>query len=139
MEIISADMEVHLKIAGVAMIAISLVHISFPRYFKWKQELKALSVINRQLMLVHTFFIALMVMLIGCLCLSSPHELSSTELGKKISLGLGLFWTTRLITQFFGYSSATWKGKTFETTVHILFAFLWIYLSSIFLLIYFAN
>lgn len=41
-----------------------------------------------------------------------------------------------LLLQFFGYSSQLWKGKVFETTIHILSAFLWVYLSVVFLAIY---
>jgi uncharacterized membrane protein len=84
------------------------------------------------MMYVHTFFIAIVVFLIGVLCLTSSRELIETNLGKRICFGLGLFWTIRLIIQFFGYSSELWKGKTFETSVHILFIFLWTYLSFIF-------
>lgn len=119
------------------LIMLSLIHIIFPRYFKWKQELNSLSIMNRQMMVVHTFFIALVVFLTGLLCLSSSNELITTSLGKKISLGLGVFWVIRLFTQFFGYSAVLWKGKAFETTVHILFSLLWIYLSAIFLIVYF--
>jgi len=125
-------MHVHLKIIGVLLIALALVHIMFPKYFNWDKELSSLSLINRQMMTVHTFFIALTVFLIGLLCLTSSNELIATNLGKKVSLGLGIFWTIRLLIQFFGYSSKLWKGKTFETSVHILFIFLWTYLSFIF-------
>jgi len=125
-------MHSHLKIIGVLLIALSLVHFVFPKYFKWDKELSSLSLINRQLMTVHTFFIALTVFLMGLLCATSTNELIDTELGKKISLGLAIFWTIRLFIQFFGYSSNLWKGKTFETTVHILFSFLWTYLSLVF-------
>jgi hypothetical protein len=114
-----------------------LVHIVFPKYFKWKEEHKYLSLINRQMMTVHTFFIALTVFLMGLLCLTSSSELIETNLGKKISLGLGIFWTVRLLIQFFGYSTDLWKGKTFETVMHIIFSLLWIYLSIIFLTTYF--
>jgi len=126
-------METHFKIIGVLLVALALVHIIFPRYFKWKEELKSLSLINRQMMAVHTVFIALIVFLIGLLCLTSATELIETKLGKTISLGLGIFWTTRLFIQFFGYSTELWKGKTFETAVHILFSLLWAYLSIVFL------
>ncbi len=125
-------MHFHLKIIGILLIALSLVHIVFPKYFNWEKELSSLSLINRQIMTVHTFFIALLVFLMGLLCLTSPNELIITSLGKKISFGFGIFWTTRLFTQFFGYSSELWKGKAFETTVHVLFVFLWTYLSYIF-------
>ena len=130
-------MEIHIKIIGVILIALSLVHVIFPKYFNWDVELKSLSLINQQMMKVHTFFIALTVFLMGVLCLTSSYELTTTALGKKISLGLGIFWTIRLFTQLFGYSSTLWKGKRFETTVHIVFSAFWIYLSVIFLVTYF--
>lgn len=84
-------------------------------------------------MTVHTFFIALTVFLMGLLCVTSADEIIETPLGKKIALGLGVFWGIRLVIQFFGYSSKLWKGKKFETTVHIVFSCLWLYLTLIFL------
>ena len=125
-------MYLHLKIIGILLIALALVHIVFPKYFNWDKELSYLSLINRQMITVHTFFIALTIFLMGLLCLTSSNELIDTNLGKKISFGLSIFWTIRLFIQFFGYSSKLWKGKFFETTVHILFIFLWTYLSFIF-------
>ncbi len=131
-------MEIHYKIIGVLLIALAFVHVIFPKYFKWKNELKSLSLINQEIMKVHTFFIALVVFLIGLLCLTSSSELIHTELGKKISLGFGIFWSFRLLTQFFGYSSELWKGKKMETAIHIIFTILWIYLSYVFLSVYFT-
>lgn len=131
-------MELQLKIIGVLLVLLALLHVIFPRYFKWKAELIYVSDINRQMMYVHAFFIAFGVFLMGLLCLTSSNELTSTTFGKRISLGLGIFWLTRLFIQFFGYSSLLWRGKTFETTVHILFAGLLTYLSGVFLLIYFS-
>lgn len=131
-------MEIHYKIIGVLLIVLALVHIVFPKYFNWDKELKSLSLINRQLMTVHTFFIALTVFLMGILCLTSSSELIGTNLGKKISFGLGIFWLARLLIQFFGYSTDLWKGKKFETFIHIIFSLLWAYLSFIFLKTYFA-
>ena len=130
-------MEIHFKIIGVLLIALALIHIVFPKYFNWKNELKSLSLINRQMMTVHTFFIALIVFLMGLLCLTSSSEIIETTLGKKLSLGLGIFWTVRLFIQFFGYSTDLWKGKAFETVMHIIFSLLWAYLSFVFLTTYF--
>ena len=129
-------MELHYKIIGIVLIALAFVHIIFPNYFKWKEELRSLSLINQQIMKVHTFFIALVVFLIGLLCLTSSNDLINTELGKKVSLGFGIFWSFRLIIQFFGYSSKLWKGKKMETAVHIIFLFLWTYLSYVFITVY---
>lgn len=131
-------MYIHIKIIGFLLIALALVHIIFPKYFNWGKELKFLSLINRQMMTVHTFFIAFTVFLMGLLCLTSTSELIETNLGKKISLGLGVFWTIRLFIQLFVYSTDLWKGKKFETLIHILFSIFWIYFSSIFLINYYT-
>lgn len=128
-------MIIQLKIIGILLIMLSLIHIPFPKYFRWKSDLKGLSLINRQMMQTHTFFIALTVFLIGLLCFTSAEGLTSTNLGRKTCLGLAIFWTTRTFFQFFIYSSKLWKGKLFETTIHIIFSAFWIYLSSVFWII----
>ncbi|WP_017734086.1 hypothetical protein [Nafulsella turpanensis] len=125
-------MELHLKIVGAILILLGVMHIIFPKYFNWSKELSSLSLINRQMMYIHTFFIALVVLLMGVLCLTSSYELAGTPLGKRIAFGLGIFWVVRLVFQFVGYSSKLWKGKKFETTVHVVFIFLWTYLSTVF-------
>jgi len=131
-------MQIHLIIVGIIFIFLAFIHIVFPKYFEWEKEFKSLSLANRQIMKIHTVFIALTVFLMGLLCLTSANDLMETSLGKKIILGLAIFWTTRLIFQFFGYSSKLWKGKIFETSVHIIFSFLWIYISFVFWTIYFS-
>jgi len=111
---------------------LALVHVIFPTYFNWDEDLKSLSLVNRQMMGVHTFFIALAVVLLGLLCLTSSADLVHTKLGKTISIGSGFFWATRLIFQLFVYSDTLWKGKAFETTIHVIFVVLWVYLSVVF-------
>lgn len=126
-------MILHLNIIGIILIVLALMHVIFPRYFNWKSEFQHISLINKEMMYVHTFFIAVMVLMMGILCLSSAKELVETDLGQKIALGIGVFWSLRLVIQFFGYSSELWKNKPFETFVHIIFSILWTYLSFVFL------
>jgi len=121
---------------GIVLIVLGFIHAIFPKQFNWKQELASLSMINREMMYIHTFFIAFALVLVGMLCLTSSVELVNTPLGKRVSLGLGIFWFVRLYVQFFGYSAATWKGKPFETSVHIVFTGFWAYLSGLFMVIY---
>jgi len=129
-------MDLHLKIAGSLLIVLSLLHITLPRYFNWKNELSRLNQMNRQMMYVHTFFIALIVLLMGLLCVTSSRELIETTIGNRLALGLGIFWSFRLFVQFFGYSSSNWKGKTFETIIHIILSIFWAYLCVLFFFIY---
>ena len=85
-------MELQLKIIGVLLILLALIHAFFPKYFAWNRELSGLSLINRQMMYVHTFFIAFAVLLMGLMCLTSSAEITRTPLGRKVSFGLALFW-----------------------------------------------
>jgi len=132
-------MELHLKTIGIVSIALSLIHLDFPKRFNWKAELKTLSLINRQLMEVHTFFIGLILFLSGLLCYFLADEIVGTHLGRQLSLGFFLFWGCRLYFQFFVYSPLLWKGKKFETTVHVLFSLLWTYFTTVFFLIFIGT
>ena len=127
-------MEVQFKIIGISLIILALIHSIFPMYFNWKHDLKPLLLVNRQMMIVHTFFIALTVLLMGVLCLMNSNDLLETSLGKTICFGFGIFWTIRLVFQFFVYSPKLWKGKRFETIIHIIFSMIWFYLSTFFIL-----
>ncbi|GAB4093229.1 hypothetical protein [Flaviaesturariibacter terrae] len=129
-------MLLQLKIIGVLLLCLAALHCIFPRYFRWREELAGLSLMNRQMMGIHTFFIAVTVGLMGLLCLAAGEELLQTPLGKKLALGLALFWALRFGIQFFGYSPQLWRGKRFETAVHVAFTLLWAYLVAVFLLVY---
>ena len=128
-------MLLQLRIIGFALVVLALLHAAFARYFNWRTEFAPVSLINRQMMYVHTFFVAFMVLLMGVLCLTSASDLVSTPLGRRVALGCGVFWLARLLIQFFGYSPELWRGKRFETGVHVVFISFWSYLSAVFLLV----
>ena len=130
-------MEIQLSITGIMLIALGIIHLIFPKYFDWKNDLQSMSLINRQMMYVHTLFIGLVVFLMGVLCLLCSNDIVHTHLGKMLSGGFFIFWFIRLVIQFTGYSSSLWKGKFFETFVHVLFSILWVYFSAVFFMIAF--
>jgi hypothetical protein len=125
-------MKFQLELIGALLVVLALLHVAFARYFDWRREFAVVSLINRQMMYVHTFFVAFTVGLMGLLCLTSAAELVGTPLGRRVALGLGIFWLARLLIQFFGYSASLWRGKRFETIIHVLFSVLWTYLSVVF-------
>lgn len=125
-------MEIHFRIIGILLIVLALMHVGFPSYFKWKEELPKLSMMNREMMYYHSFFIALTLLLMGLMLLLYTEQLLHESLGRGICFGLALFWSLRLFIQFFGYSSKLWKGKKFETIVHVIFSLFWLYLSGTF-------
>jgi hypothetical protein len=127
-------LEINLQIAGLVQIALALLHGAFPKRFGWKQELASVSLLSRQIMYVHTLFVALVVFLMGVLCFTSAPGLINTSLGKRVCLGLAVFWGLRLVIQFVGYSSELWRGKRFETWMHIIFSLVWVYFTATFII-----
>jgi len=126
--------ELHLCIAGALQIALALLHIAFPRRFHWKEELARLSPLNRQIFLVHTFFICLVLVMIGSLSLLAPSALlEPTRLSRLVLGGFSAFWGLRLLCQWFVYDPALWRGQTVNTVVHVLSTLLWLYLTAVYL------
>ena len=91
------------------------------------------------MMYVHTLFIALLVLLTGLLCLGYTSDLVHTPLGRVVCLGLGIFWFVRLVVQFVGYSAELWRGKRFETAVHVAFSLFWLYLTVVYCAVYWRG
>ncbi|CAN5883976.1 hypothetical protein BH11BAC7_BH11BAC7_06900 [soil metagenome] len=125
-------MHLQFQVTGFVFMLLAIFHFWFPKRFEWKKECENMSLLNRQMMYVHTFFLALTVFLMGVLCLTCADELIGSPLGRKVTLGFGIFWLARLYVQFFVYSPDLWKGKKFETRIHILFSLLWVYFSFLF-------
>jgi hypothetical protein len=127
------SLSLQLKLAGASLILLALAHAFFPRRFDWKEELGRLSLLNRQIFQVHCFFIALVLFLFGLLALFFTHTLlDRTALARVVLGGLVLFWLARLVVQLFIYDASLWKGDRFNTRVHALFAFLWVYYVTVF-------
>src|SRR5690606_38656006 len=113
---------------------LSIIHIRFPKNFTWAKEFGEMSLITRQMMYAHTFIVMLVVLLLGVLCLTSAALFISSDVGHRICLVMGLFWGLRLFFQFFVYSKELWKGKRFESVVHIVFSLFWVYFTVVFLI-----
>lgn len=129
-------MKLQLEIIGVWLMLLAIFHSGFYKYFNWKNELAKLSLLTRQVFLSHTFFIALLVFLMGLLCWLRPNLLMDTDLGRILALGFSIFWGFRFLFQHFFYSPQLWKGKRFETSVHVFFSIIWFYQMLLFFLIY---
>ena len=71
--------------------------------------------------------------MMGFLCVFGTRGLlEPTFLGQWLCGGLALFWSSRLVFQFFVYSRDLWRGKAFETAMHALFTCSWCYYTAVF-------
>ena len=127
------NIDLHLKVVGTLLLALGLAHSMFGRYFQWKKELAQLSLLTRQIFLVHCFFIALLVTMVGaCSLFYTDALLGSGALSRVVLTGFVVFWLSRLGFQFFVYDPAIWRGRKFYTAMHVIFSIFWIYVVAIY-------
>ena len=125
--------EIHLRIVGGMLLALAALNTLLPKRLHWKEELDRLSLLNRQIFLVHALFIGLILVLTGTLSLVYANSLlEPTSLGRAILSGLVVFWSTRLFVQWFVYDRRLWRGDAFNTTVHVVFTFVWFYFVAVY-------
>ncbi len=121
-------LEINLKIVGALLIALGIAHGTFGKRFEWKADLAKLSLLNRQMFLVHCFFIALTLVLMGGVTLFYTDALlQPAPLSRVVLAAVVIFWLCRLFIQFFVYDSLLWRGNKFNTWMHVLFSFFWTY------------
>src|SRR5436309_375764 len=91
-----------LKIVGASLLILAVAHAFFPRRFDWNEELRSVSLLNRQIFLVHCFFIGLILFMFGLLALFyTDTVLDRTALARPVLGGIVLFWCVRLVVQLF--------------------------------------
>jgi len=124
---------VNLRAVGVFMAALVVMNLFVPRHLGWNEELKRVSLVNRQIFEVHAKFLVLILAMFAVLLLSSSEALvEPSRLSRLILGGLTLFWGLRMLAQWFYYSPATWRGNRLRTAVHYAFSAAWVYVTAVF-------
>jgi hypothetical protein len=125
-------MIVHLRVVGALMASLVLMHAFLPQRLRWREELARLSTINRQIFQVHTMFIVLILAMFAVLFVAYAEALlEPSPLSRAVLAGLTIFWTLRLLAQWFVYSPEVWRGDRFKTVVHAVISAVWIYVAAV--------
>jgi hypothetical protein len=125
--------ELHLRVAGVLLLALIPLNLYVPRRFDWRRELASLSLLNRQIFQVHAAFLCIVLAMFAALALFYTRPLlAPTPLARAVLGGMAIFWFLRLLTQWLVYDWSLWRGRRFETLVHLVFTGLWGYLTATF-------
>lgn len=122
-----------LRIAGGGLILLALLHIPIGRRLGWREDGKRLTPTNEAIFHVHTFFICLVLVIMGLPCLLEPTIfLAPSRAGAWFSWSFAAFWGCRLYFQWFVYPAALWRGKRLETALHAWFTGIWLALTAVF-------
>jgi hypothetical protein len=122
-----------LRIAGGVLILLAALHIPIGKRLNWAEDARRLSPVNASIFHVHTFFICLVLVLMGLPCLVEPGLfLEPTRAGVWITWSISAFWAVRLYFQWCVYPPALWRGKRMESFVHAWFTLVWAGLAGLF-------
>ena len=126
-------LELLLRIAGAGLILLAILHVPIGRRLRWSEDAMRLMPVNRSIFHVHTFFICLVLLLMGLPCLLDPSIFTApSRAGAWLSWSISAFWATRLYFQWFVYPADLWRGKRMETVVHGWFTLVWAALAAVF-------
>src|SRR5436305_1504350 len=69
---VNESLATFLRIAAVGLILLAALHLPIARHLKWREESKLLSPVNASIFRVHSFFICLVLVMMGMPCLVDP-------------------------------------------------------------------
>ncbi len=92
--------EIIIFACGIHSILFAVFHIAFWRLFKWRTELKKLTLVNSAIMQISNILLIYIFLFTAFLCFYFNEELYTTTLGKVIMTGMSIFWIIRTIEQF---------------------------------------
>lgn len=122
-----------LRVAGTGLILLACLHVPIGRHLKWREDAARLSAVNTAIFRVHTFFICVVLVMMGLPCLLEPSVLlEKSRAGAWMAWSFAAFWTVRLFFQWFVFPWELWRGKRMETIVHGCFTILWTSLAALF-------
>jgi hypothetical protein len=122
-----------LRIAGAGLLVLAVLHVPIGKQLKWSDNAKRMSPVNASIFHVHTFFICVVLVMMGLSCLLEPDIfLIPSRAGLWLAWSISAFWMLRLYFQWFVYPAALWRGKRMETAVHAWFTLVWAALAALY-------
>lgn len=89
-----------LYLCGIYNLAFAVFHISFWKIFKWKDDLKKISIGNRAIIQILNIRLIYIFLLMAFVYIFYPDQLIETKMGFVLLIGFLVFWIGRTIEQF---------------------------------------
>ncbi|HJS99769.1 MAG TPA: hypothetical protein VJ756_11805 [Terriglobales bacterium] len=120
-----------LWLAGVGHFCVLIASFQVPTRLHWNEDLKQLTPFNRKLMWVYGGFTVFTIAAFGVLTLALHSELlHGDRVALALALFIGVYWTLRIVVEFFYYDLADWPRGPSMVTSRILLTLLFVYLAG---------
>jgi hypothetical protein len=125
MNFLRTHVELGLRAAALAQLAVAILNLSLIRIMKWKPDLERMPLLIREVFHIHCLFISLTLAIFGVITWRFAGDIASAAnpLSVWIAVAIGIFWLARSSMQWLHYSPSHWRGDTPRTVIHFLLFF----------------
>jgi hypothetical protein len=109
-----------LRIVALAQILLAGLSLTLPRILDWKPDIARMSLLVREVFEIHSWFIALTLVIWGVLTWQFAPEMAAhtSPLTSWLCAAIGFFLALRTVLQWSHYSASHWRGNTPRTVIH---------------------
>lgn len=114
------QMELLLRFVALLQAGLAVLSLLLPRIMKWKPEIARMSPLVRDVFTIHSWFIALTLVIWAVLTWRFAPEMAHTpsDLSRWLCAAIGSFWGIRCVLQWTHYSPVHWRGILSRTVIH---------------------
>jgi hypothetical protein len=122
-EFARTHLELFLRIVAVAQFSLVIANLFIARILGWKPEIERMSLLVREVFIIHSWFITITLAIWTVLTWRFAHEMAHapTELSRWLCWAMAGFWGIRCVAQWLHYSPSHWRGIPSRTFFHWLF------------------
>ena len=120
MNFLHNHIDLGLRAAAIAQLAVAILNLFLIRIMKWKPDLDRMPLLIREVFHIHCFFISLTLTIFGVLTWRFAEDIASAAnpLSVWLAVAIGLFWFVRSAMQWLFYSPSHWRGDSLRTAIH---------------------
>jgi hypothetical protein len=94
-------------LSGIGHIGLSIASLMIPQMLQWKEELKSLKTLYRQMFWTYAGYILCINLCFGLISIGGSAELLNRSfLAQCVCLFIGLYWLARVFIQFFYFDTS---------------------------------
>ncbi len=127
-------LKIALTLAGIAHLGILVASATVPKALNWRDNLRPLPLLLRQMFWVYGSFIVLMIVCFAVITLANTETLAKGEnpLARWVCGMIALFWFVRLLVQFFAFDPRSFLTTTFYRIGYHSLTVVFIYLTAVY-------
>jgi hypothetical protein len=117
-----ASLTVFLQASAAAQFGVAVINFFLVKQMDWGDDLKRMSLLPREVFMVHLWFISITLLIFGVLTwrFAEPMAAGTNPVAAWLVGSIAIFWGVRTVLQVTYYSSQHWRGKPAQTVAHVV-------------------